>query len=185
MEFDAFDAGIEYGGLRNKSDIRLLICYLLKIVDAPVEKNLINEAMLETGVANYFEVNQAISDLLSNANIDTVIENDEECLTLIERGREIAENLGSDLPKTVREKAVSSVIRLVTMHKSARENDVLIEPLGDNKGYSVTFSIMDGEEALMKLTVYSSELFQAEKLRDKFLEDPVRLYSSVITSLTI
>ena len=29
MEYDAFDAGIELGGLRSRDDIRLLICYLL------------------------------------------------------------------------------------------------------------------------------------------------------------
>ena len=45
MQYDAFDAGIELGGLRNRDDIRLLICYLLKSVDAPMTRQILNEAM--------------------------------------------------------------------------------------------------------------------------------------------
>lgn len=52
MEFDAFDAGIELGGLRNREEIRLLICYLLKTIDKPLEKSQLNDAVLENGLAN-------------------------------------------------------------------------------------------------------------------------------------
>ncbi len=77
MEFDAFDQGIELGGLRNRDDIRLLICYLLKAIDKPIEKAQLNDAVLENGLANYFEINQAIGELLSNASIDSVIVDEE------------------------------------------------------------------------------------------------------------
>ena len=30
MEYDAFTGGVVPGGLRSKSDIRILICYMLK-----------------------------------------------------------------------------------------------------------------------------------------------------------
>ena len=38
MEFDAFNAGIEPGGLRSKNDIRILICYMLCGAGAPLSK---------------------------------------------------------------------------------------------------------------------------------------------------
>ena len=62
MEYDAFDAGIELGGLRSRDDIRLLICYLLKSVDAPMTREMLNDAMQEDGLANFFEVNVLQSD---------------------------------------------------------------------------------------------------------------------------
>ena len=55
MEFDAFDEGIELGGLRNRDEIRLLICYILRAVDAPISKQNLNDSMLQDGLANYFE----------------------------------------------------------------------------------------------------------------------------------
>lgn len=183
MEFDAFDAGIELGGLRNRSEIRLLICYLLKAIDTPIERSQLNDALLENGIANYFEINQAITELLSNACIDTVIQDEEECLTVLPRGREIAENLETTLPKTVRETAVNSAIKLLTFKKAERENKVEVEKLQD--GYNVTFSLMSGNEALMKLTVFVADSMQVEMVKKNYLEDPIKLYSSIITALTV
>ena len=69
MDYDAFDAGIELGGLRNRDDIRLLICYLLKSVESPMTRQMLNDAMQEDGLANYFEVGQAIEELMKTGNI--------------------------------------------------------------------------------------------------------------------
>ena len=44
--FDAFNAGVKAGGLRNRSEIRLLVCYLLSAVDAPVERDVLVNAVL-------------------------------------------------------------------------------------------------------------------------------------------
>ena len=38
MQFDAFTGGVEPGGLRSQSDIRLLICYMLASVQEPLSK---------------------------------------------------------------------------------------------------------------------------------------------------
>lgn len=184
MEFDAFDAGIELGGLRNREEIRLLICYLLKTIDKPLEKSQLNDAVLENGLANYFEVNQALTELLSNASIDTVIENDEECLVILPRGREIAESLETTLPITVRERAVNSAIKLMTFKRVEKENKVEIIKL-DNGGYNVVFSLMSGNDELMRLTLFAGDSLQAQTIKENYLKDPVKLYSSIITALTV
>ena len=80
MEFDAFTGGIELGGLRNRDDIRLLICYILKSVDTPLTRQMLNDAMQEDGLANFFEVGQAIEELLKTGNITADILEDEDVL---------------------------------------------------------------------------------------------------------
>lgn len=45
MSFDTFDEGINPGGMRSKNEIRILICYLIKSVKAPVSKELILESL--------------------------------------------------------------------------------------------------------------------------------------------
>ena len=55
MSFDTFDEGINPGGMRSKNEIRILICYLIKSVKAPVSKELILESLQKDGLANYFE----------------------------------------------------------------------------------------------------------------------------------
>ena len=127
MEYDAFDAGIELGGLRNRDDIRLLICYLLKSVDAPMTRQMLNEAMQEDGLANYFEVGQAIEELLKTGNITADILEEDEVISVTQKGREAAELLQTSLPRTVREKAVNSAIRLTTRAKIERENKIEVK----------------------------------------------------------
>ncbi len=184
MNFDAFDAGIEIGGLRDRDDIRLLICYLLKSVDAPMTRQLLNDAMQEDGLANYFEVTQAIEELLKTGNITADILDEDEVLSVTAKGREAAELLQTSLPITVREKAVNSAIRLTTRAKIERENKIEVKKEGDG-GYTITFTLFDKETELMKLSVYVSDSLQLETVKQNFINDPVKVYSTIITSLSV
>ena len=184
MEFDAFDAGIELGGLRNRDDIRLLVCYLLKSVDAPMTRQMLNDAMQEDGLANFFEVGQAIEELLKTGNITADVLDDEEVISVTEKGREAAELLQTSLPKTVREKAVNSAIRLTTRAKVERENKIEVKK-EDDGGYTITFSLFDRDTEMMKLSIYVVDSLQLETVKQNFINDPVKVYSSIITSLTV
>ncbi len=184
MEFDAFDAGIELGGLRSRDDIRLLVCYLLKSIDVPMTRQMLNDAMQEDGLANFFEVGQAIEELLKTGNITADILDEEEVLTVTERGREAAELLQTSLPRTVREKAVNSAIRLTTKAKIERENKIEVKK-EDDGGYTITFTLFDRDTELMKLSIYVVDSLQLETVKQNFINDPVKVYSSIITSLTV
>lgn len=184
MEYDAFDAGIELGGLRNRDDIRLLVCYLLKSVDSPMTRQMLNEAMQEDGLANYFEVGQAIEELLKTANITADIMGDDEVISVTQKGREAAEMLQTSLPRTVRERAVNSAIRLITKARVERENKIEVKK-EENGGYTITFSLFDKNTQFMKLSVYVCDSLQLEQVKQNFINDPVKVYSSIITSLTV
>ena len=182
MEFDAFDAGVEIGGLRTKDDIKLLICYLVKSVDS-LTKTILNETMQESGLANYFEVNGALSELVKYGNITIDYIDDEEVLYITENGKQAAETLETNLPKTVREKAINSAIRLMTLARRQQENKIDVEKT--EKGYNVTFTLADGDDELMKLTVFAADSMQVELLKQNFLNDPVKLYSNILSVLTV
>ncbi len=184
MEYDAFDAGIELGGLRSRDDIRLLICYLLKSVDAPMTRDMLNDAMQEDGLANFFEVGQAIEELLKTGNITADILDEDEVITVTDKGREAAELLQTSLPRTVREKAVNSAIKLVTRAKVERENNIEVKK-EDDGGYTITFTLFDRGTELMKLSIYVVDSLQLEQVKQNFINDPVKVYSSIITSLTV
>ena len=159
MDFDAFDAGIELGGLRNRDDIRLLICYILKSIDKPLTRQMLNDAMQEDGLANFFEVGQAIEELLKTGNITADILDDEEVISVTEKGRDAAELLQTSLPRTVREKAVNSAIRLTTKAKIERENKIEVKK-EDDGGYTITFTLFDRDTEMMKLSIYVVDSLQ-------------------------
>lgn len=182
-EFNALDEGIEPGGLRNKDEIKVLICYLLKTIDTSITREQIGDIMQDQGIANYFEAMDAISDLLSNGSITSDYRDDKEYLSVTDIGRTAILALEKDLPKTVREKAVKSAIRFITLERNERENEVKISPV--DGGYTISFTMRDRETVLMELSMFVGDRDQAEKLKENFVEDPARVYSSILASLMI
>lgn len=182
-EFDAFNEGVEPGGLRNRNEIKILVCYVLKTLESTITKQQINEVMQSQGLANYFEVNQAISELLSQGSIDCDYVDDKEILTVTEMGRRVAFELERDLPRTVREKAIKSAIKILTIAKNEQENKIEITPL--ENGFHITFTMEDKQDVIMKLTIYVADRAQAELVRKNFLEDPTRVYSNILSSLVV
>ncbi|MGN1478253.1 MAG: DUF4364 family protein, partial [Acutalibacteraceae bacterium] len=61
--YDAFSQGVEPGGLRSKNEIKILICYLICKMDSGLTKQQLSDIIVSKGLANYFEVNEALSDV--------------------------------------------------------------------------------------------------------------------------
>ena len=55
MRQDAFTGGVDPGGLWNQNDIRILLCYILSSVNAPLSGQDLSEILQRKALANYFE----------------------------------------------------------------------------------------------------------------------------------
>ena len=94
IEYDALDTGIEPGGLRTRSNVKLLICYILDSLRQPVKKELIITSMQKNGIANYFEIIDAFVDLKNKENI-VLVDEENDLYTVSKSGKFIASNLRS------------------------------------------------------------------------------------------
>lgn len=61
---EAFTAGVKMGGLTNDTEIRILLCYLIKSV-GPVTREAMEAALLQEELVNYFEFVGALNDLVA------------------------------------------------------------------------------------------------------------------------
>ena len=61
---DAFTGYVEHGGLTDPVRIRLLICYLLDKLDIPLAAQTISDIVVDRGLANYFAISNAMSELI-------------------------------------------------------------------------------------------------------------------------
>ena len=186
QNFDALNAGVKPGGLRNRGEIRMLLCYLLDKIGQPVSGETLARVLQENGLANYFETMDAVNELVKNGNLATVpvdpsAANGEEGVVLTDRGRGAIDILASDLPATVRETAVRTTLRYLTKERNARDNDARIEEVDD--GYQVTFTMADRGTTLMELSIYAATRDEAETLKTNFTDDPVRVYSAILAAL--
>lgn len=178
-EFDAFSQGVELGGLRSRTQIKLLINYVVASIKEAVSSSLIIEALQLHGLANYFEVTQAIDDLIENGNLSET----DGMLYITPKGMLSIDELSEELPNSVKETALADAMNLVLLEKRENENTVDIKK-SDN-GYFVTFRVMHKDIPLMELTVYAADFEQAEQLKSNFLKDPAHVYSTVAASLFI
>ncbi len=181
MDYDAFTEGIAPGGLRNRSDIGILICYILDYVGKPFPKDDLIELIQENGFANYFETTSAISELIKNKNIEYPKDNKRE-LTITSNGKLIASQLNSSLSLMIRHRAANATASLLLKRKIEHENPVTITR-ADGGGYNINLRITDGLRDLMSLTLFVPDIREANAVKRNFHKNPERLYSVVLAAV--
>lgn len=182
VEFDAFAGDIVLGGLRNMLEIKILVCYMLSRVKEPMTRKQLCDCLQETGLVNFFDLNEAIDDLLKQKMIQEEEYLNETCLTATEAGKSNAETLETTLTNTLRERSVNSALKMLARAKAERETDVKIAKT--ETGYNVTFIIDGLGENLLTLSLYAADILQAEQLKENFLNNPSEVYSKIVDLLT-
>lgn len=179
MSRDAFTGGVEPGGLWTQNDIRILLCYILAGVDAPLSGESISQIIQGKALANYFEVGDALAALLRQGNI---AQDEDGLYTVTASGREIAGSLDATLPLSVRDKALEAAMRLMADAKARRENRVEIAET--EKGYQITCHISGGEMELMSVSLYAPDWNGAKLIERNFYQNPEAVYRLLLSSLT-
>ena len=184
MQNDTFSEGIAPGGLRDKAQIKLLVCYLLKTLDKSLTRTQINEILQEYKIANYFEVNQALSELVSGGQVTAgVCDDGDEEITITGKSMIDVANIERTIPRSIREKAVNAALKILARERIKRESRVEVTPL--DHGYHVHFTVSDMDTELLKVTIYVSDERQIEIVKNNFLDNAVTLYSDVISLLAV
>lgn len=181
MAFDTFDEGISLGGVRSKTEIRTLICYIFDRVGVPMKKDTIVTALLQKGLANYFECSSSFDDLKKSNNLQLVDE-ENKLYFITDSGKMIARQLEDTLAYTVKEKACECTLSLLEKERIEKENAVTITKL-DN-GYNVNCTISGGDVDLLKFSLYVPDITQAKIVRKSFHKNPQLFYNVVIAMLT-
>ena len=108
MAGNAFTFGVKPGGLTDRSQVSILLCYLIRTA-APLCRQDIENALLGEQLVNYFELAGSLADL-EDQGLVTVDENGGYHIT--PKGISVTDELGFDLlPRSVRETAIRAVIR--------------------------------------------------------------------------
>ena len=177
---DAFMAGVEPGGLTNVQEIRILLCYMLNSVAAPIPRDALTDIITAGGMANYFDTEDAIEDLI---RLQHLVQTEDKLVATTVTGNQIGNSLGIRIPYTLRERSVKAALQLLKRREVERDNKVNIRKLEEG-GYEVTCTVMDGERSLLSVTLRVSDPHQAEQIKEQFLTDPALLYRSNLAVLT-
>lgn len=176
---DAFTAGVEPGGLTNTQEIRILLCYMLDTVGKAMRREDVTEILVAGGMANYFDIEDAIEELLRQQHL---VEADKKIATTV-TGAQIGQSLSVRIPYTLRQRSVEAALKLLKRIEVERDNKVEIVKLEEG-GYAVTCTVRDREMDLLSVTLRVADSGQAERVREQFLSDPALLFRSNLAVLT-
>lgn len=175
---DAFTGGVKPGGLTSSTEIRILLCYLIKTT-GPVTRETLEGALLQEELVNYFEFADALGEL-EHQQLVTV---QDKGYKITEKGANVADTLAYDLPRSVRESAILAVIRLQSWAHRAAQNHATVEH--DVNGYRVVCSIRDeGQAESFHLELAMPDALTAEEVKNRFIARGSQIYMSLLEKLT-
>lgn len=183
MSDKAISAGVAPGGIRDKNQVKILICYLLKKVKKPLSFDNLNEILAAYGLVNYFELADAVKSLLETGHIDLLENGDEKLYSCTRLGAGTADLFEHSLPLSVREKAVGAAVELLARIKRESENKAEIKT-DDNGMCTVNCRILDQGDTLLDIGLGVPAREQAEMVKKQFLKDPELVYKGVLALLT-
>ena len=175
---EAFTAGVKPGGLTDNTQIRILLCYLVKTA-GPVSRDTLQGALLQEQLVNYFE----FSDSLADVEKQQLVAQDESGLySITEKGSTVADTLALDLPRTVRESAIRAVMQIQSWRHKAAMNRARVEE--EDGEYTVWCAIGDLGSDVFRLQLAMPDKLTAETIKNNFTAHGSEIYSKVMDMLT-
>ena len=176
---EAFTAGVRPGGLTDDTQIRMLLCYLVKVA-GPVKRETMQGALLQEQLVNYFEFADALAEV-EKQQLVTVDEDGR--YTITRRGTTVADTLAYDLPRSVRERAVAAVFRAQTWARKEAEYSARITEKADGH-CSVRCTVKALDQELFCLDLGTPDRLSAELVKKQFILKGNEIYQMLITKLT-
>lgn len=181
MENDASGAGVLHGGLFSTAEIKILICYILSAIDEPVPVTELANLLHFEGIANGFEVSDAVVNLWKGGQLAAADE-DGETYTVTDAGREISKQLNTSLSLTVKQRAYSAALKMLAKYKNAKNTH--FEIIHEQGRTYLACSALDNKAPFITVKMLLADESQAGFIKEKFLENPSEIFSKLIEMLT-
>ena len=167
----------QVGFITDKLEIKLLILYIAsRLVGAAPFEMLQDLSMCDEGV-DYFAFSECLADLVRTEHL--AIDEDSRD-TITEKGRLNCAACETMLPYSVRMQVEKNIVSHNELIKRRSLVGAKIEERGKG-GYTVTLSLSDEHDPLMKMELLITREDMAKQLRRKFENNAEVLYSKILS----
>ena len=174
----AFTAGVKPGGLNDSTQIRILLCYLVKSA-APLPRQTLEGALLQEELVNWFELGDALAEVEKNGLVTL----GPEGYTVTDKGATVADELGPDVPRSVRESATRAVLRIQRWKVKQASNRAEVGQ-GPDGGWQVACAIGDAGGEMLHLRLTMPDAATAELVKNRFIARGSEVYGTLLDTLT-
>ena len=179
MENKAITAGVRVGGLTDRTEIKILLCYLLAELKQPITQNQLIECVCGQELVNYFEMQSALQHLLDN----NFIKEDEKGFSILPEGKEIALQLEGVVSSTVKKYAYSMAVNILQYEALKKQHKVTITAV-DGGGYNLHCSIEDDDFTIFSMDIVMPDEKSAEYAAEQFVLKGQDMFKCILGIMT-
>lgn len=169
--------------LVEKNDIKIFILYLMRNIGYPLDFHSISDIVIQDGIVGYFDFAECFTELVDAGNIATCRIDTDIQYSVSERGMHIAEELGSSLLASIREKSLTSALRHLSFKKRGAALKTMLDELDDGR-YRVRCTIREREECILDVSVTVESEVQATRIVENFNRRPEVAFRGVLALLS-
>ena len=167
----------QVGFITDKLEIKLLILYIASRLVGPAPFEMLQDlSMCDEGV-DYFGFSECLADLVRTEHL---VVNDDNRYAITEKGRLNCAACETMLPYSVRMQVEKNIVTHNELIKRRNLVSAKIEQR-DKCGYSVTLSLSDELDSLMKMELLITREDMAKELKRKFENNAEVLYSKILS----
>ena len=179
MDNKAITAGVRVGGLTDRTEIKILLCYLLAELKQPITQNQLIECVCGQELVNYFEMQSALQHLLDNK----FIKEDENGFSIMPEGKEIAQQLESVVSATVKRYAYTMAVNILQYEALKKQHKIAISPV-DGGGYNLHCSIEDDDFVIFSMDILMPDEKSAEFAGQQFILKGADMFKCMLGIMT-
>ena len=171
------------GGLKNATDVKIFILFLLNNIRYPLTLDEITELVTADGVVENFDFTACFSELLEHGHVTGGVEDGREMYMITPKGMETSANLEDSLLTSLRKRSLHSATRYLSLRR--RSATVTAEVTPQDEGlYTVSGRAVTGgvELASFSLTIASAEV--AEQIKKTFIARPEQVIRGMTAAAT-
>ena len=167
-----------HGFIRDILDVKMLILYVMNLVETPVSAQTIYELCYQDECLSYFDVQEAIPQMVVSGHLQ-----EENGLYIItEKGREAEADTSNAVAFPVRHRASMAVAQLNRKNRREQFLHCEIKQQGENL-FAVQMKMDDTSGPLMNLEIMAPTMRQARKLQAAYMKNAEIVYKSVMIGL--
>ncbi len=174
MDNNALTAGVRLGGLTDRTEIKILLCYLLSELKRPITQDQLIECVCGQELVNYFEMQSALQHLIDNK----LIEETEKGFSVLPDGARVAKELESSVSATVKRYAYSMAVNLLKYEAMKKQNSYTISKI--ENGYNLHCRIHDGRDTVFAMDILMPDEETARFAGEQFILNGRDMFSCVL-----
>ncbi len=167
------------GFIHDMLDVKVLILYVMSLVEMPISAQTIYELCLQDDCLSYMDVQQAIPQMVDTGHLQKL---SDDTFYITEKGRDTEQLTTDAIAFPVRHRAKNAVENLNSTAKREKfiKTDIREHENGE---YIISMQLDDIRGQLMKLELTMPSRLQAKRVETAYRKNPDMIYQSVIIGL--